>query len=531
MMGTVDTATTGSPRSPTIADRIYERLGSRYLSCLGLLHWLFAMVCGASFDVVAGIPYLHLTAGQFWSGFAVGEVGLTAAVIGCDLMWLRRARTVRVWIETGRPIEGAATAWRSAVRLPLRFPMLALAWGAALSAIPITVWAWQIVGVSAFDLLVGVSAVLAGGVYLTVFSYLALDLLMRPVLRDLASRLSPEFALGAPGVPLAQRLLLVQIVIGGAGGAFVGLGISLGSGSIHQVGAAIGATVLATLTVGLALALLFNRAFAEPVRDLLDATRRVKAGDLFARVTPVTDDEHGVLAISFNEMTEQLQRSRTALVTSREEERRRLRRDLHDGLGPVLSGLAMRLEAARGLVSRDPSAVESLLEEMRCEAVKAISDVRHLVHGLRPPQLDEFGLIGAIEERASRLAPPGAHGGMRITIEAPAVLPQLPAALEVAAYRITEEALTNVLRHAQASNCAVRVAADNDLVVEIRDNGTGIADGRSVGVGLNSMRERASEVGGSCTVEPGAEGGTVVCARFPRFSPDLSPEPNGTAAP
>jgi signal transduction histidine kinase len=209
-----------------------------------------------------------------------------------------------------------------------------------------------------------------------------------------------------------------------------------------------------------------------------------------------------------------LQRSRERLVAAREEERRRLRRDLHDGLGPQLAGLTMTAEAARDLVSTDPERAKELLGDLMERAQAAVSDVRHLVYALRPPALDALGLLGALRAHADHHD----NGGVRVTVEAPEQLPPLPAAVEVAAYRIALEAITNAERHADARSCAVRVSLDKDadaLRVEIVDDGRGIGEDGGTGVGLSSMRERAAELGGWCTVAALDSGGTRVSAYLP----------------
>jgi signal transduction histidine kinase len=213
-----------------------------------------------------------------------------------------------------------------------------------------------------------------------------------------------------------------------------------------------------------------------------------------------------------------LQRSRERLVEAREEERRRLRRDLHDGLGPQLSSQALTIDAVRRLMRQDPDAAEELLLDLKADAQDAVTDIRRLVYGLRPPALDDLGLLGALRESAAQYSPKG----LSVSVEAPERLPPLSAAVEVAAYRIAQEALTNVVRHAEASTCTVSLAIDEASVLrlEVRDDGRGIPDQQEnssvrTGVGLTSMRERASELGGSFLVEPLPEGGTRVCARLP----------------
>jgi signal transduction histidine kinase len=219
-----------------------------------------------------------------------------------------------------------------------------------------------------------------------------------------------------------------------------------------------------------------------------------------------------------------LQTSRERLVTAREEERRRLRRDLHDGFGPQLASLAMKAEAARDLLAADPARSEALLEDVIAQTQEAVTDVRRLVYGLRPPALDDLGLIGALRAQAAH----GYHDEPSVTIEVPDELRPLPAAVEVATYRIVQEALTNATRHAQARRCAVRIVPDeemNALRLEVTDDGRGIPEDRSAGVGLSSMRERAEELGGSCKVETLPKGGTRVEAVLP-----LAPSPQAGEA-
>jgi two-component system NarL family sensor kinase len=213
-------------------------------------------------------------------------------------------------------------------------------------------------------------------------------------------------------------------------------------------------------------------------------------------------------------LTRALQRSRERLVSAREEERRRLRRDLHDGLGPTLAGITLQLDGARNLLASDPSGVRTTIVELRVQTQNAIADIRRLVYDLRPPALDELGLIGALQEQAARL-----DGALRVVVDGPPDLPALPAAVEVAAYRIALEALTNAARHAGASSCTVRVSVNSGLNVDVRDDGIGLPETYQAGVGISSMRERAAELGGTCLVERVAPKGTAVQAHLPMELP------------
>jgi signal transduction histidine kinase len=223
---------------------------------------------------------------------------------------------------------------------------------------------------------------------------------------------------------------------------------------------------------------------------------------------------HSVLLTQdLRRLAEDLQRSREELVMSREEERRRLRRDLHDELGPRLASLKLNLDVARNLVRRDPNAAETLLLDLRSQGQSVIADIRRLALDLRPPALDELGLIGAIQEYTSQIV---SQDGLQIRVDSPQNLPPLPAAVEVAAYRITLEALANFVRHSQGKNGYVSVSLiDKNLQVEVRDDGLGLPREIRPGVGLSSMRQRAAELGGTCVIEALPQRGTRVLARLP----------------
>jgi two-component system, NarL family, sensor kinase len=208
-------------------------------------------------------------------------------------------------------------------------------------------------------------------------------------------------------------------------------------------------------------------------------------------------------------LTEDLQRSREQLVATREEERRRLHRDLHDGLGPTLAGISLQVGSARLLLTRDIRAADRLLAQLVDETTTAIADVRRLIYALRPPALDELGLVSALRMQAERFP------GLDVHVLAPDQIASLPAAVEVAAYRIATEALTNVSRHAEASTCTITLGVDGHLELEVRDDGAGMAQGWRPGVGVASIRERAAELGGTCEVASVVGGGTRVVARLP----------------
>ncbi|TJY41539.1 sensor histidine kinase [Cohnella pontilimi] len=211
-------------------------------------------------------------------------------------------------------------------------------------------------------------------------------------------------------------------------------------------------------------------------------------------------------------LTMELQRSRQTLVTAREDERRRLRRDLHDGLGPEIASFSFRVDAARHLLRTDPDQTDRILSDLQMDIRNAVDLIRRLVHNLRPPALDEYGLSGAVAE----LVRDHRSAGLEFVVELPPALPVLGAAVEVAAYRIVQEGLTNVNRHARASQVRLIIALEEErLVIEISDNGIGLPPVSKPGVGLTSMRERAEELGGMFTIKSRPEGGTRIRAELP----------------
>jgi len=249
----------------------------------------------------------------------------------------------------------------------------------------------------------------------------------------------------------------------------------------------------------------------EPVGSLVVAQR--SPGEEFSRNDLALLDDlarHIAVAAHAAALTRDLQRSRESLVLAREEERRRIRRDLHDGLGPALAGVAFGIDAARNTVVRDPETAAAALAELKSEVQASIADVRRLVYDLRPPALDQLGLVPALEQYAARLAE---RGAIDVSVSAPA-MPPLPAAVEVAAYRIATEAMTNVVRHSGGRHAVLSLRADGDaLRLCLTDDGVA-GDGTpnalwAPGVGFNSIAERAAEVGGRSEAGPTPDGGRV----------------------
>ena len=219
---------------------------------------------------------------------------------------------------------------------------------------------------------------------------------------------------------------------------------------------------------------------------------------------------HAGLAVSAVRLTTDLQQARERLVTTREEERRRLRNELHDRLG-MLAAVALKVGSVRELAPRDTAALDALLCSIEAEIGAAVADLRDLAYQLRPPVIDQLGLVEALRALVAQVQQTTQH----YTVSAPHQLPPLPAAIEVALYRITQEALANVVRHAQARSCQVRLWIDDQVFLEITDDGVGISAEARTGVGLTSMRERAEEVGGTCDFGTVLSKGTCIRVSLP----------------
>lgn len=249
-------------------------------------------------------------------------------------------------------------------------------------------------------------------------------------------------------------------------------------------------------------------------RDTLSAADRRLLEDLVRQIA---------VAVQAVRLASDLQRSRERLVMAREEERRRVGRDLHDGLGPQLASLTMNIEAARDLIPTNPQRAATLLTGVLDQTDTCVHDIRRVAYQLRPPTLDALGLVEAIRAHTADTR----H--LAVRIDAPPALHPLPAAVEVAAYRITLEALHNITAHADARHCTITLdQRPASLMVEVTDDGCGIQPGHHMGLGLTSMRERAAEIGGTLTVTAAPTGGTTVRVQLPSSQQDHTQSP-GTA--
>lgn len=281
--------------------------------------------------------------------------------------------------------------------------------------------------------------------------------------------------------------------------------------------------------LGVAITLLVNavilRVALRPLDDLERTAARVQRGDLDRRapVSPVADRELDRLRRTFNAMLDTAEAYRTRLrdvaaraLSAAEEERKRIARELHDETAQMLAALLIRIRIVQK--SRDPDATAALLEQMRGEIGQALEGIRRFARGLRPPALDELGLVPAIESQARTVAE---ISGVQVTVETDELPAVLPPEAELATYRIVQEALSNVVRHARAARATVRIARDGGrLLVTVHDDGRGfdvanVVSTEGGGLGLFGMKERAGYLGGGVEVESAPGAGTRVTAEIP----------------
>lgn len=217
------------------------------------------------------------------------------------------------------------------------------------------------------------------------------------------------------------------------------------------------------------------------------------------------------MAVQTVRISSELKRSRIKLVSFREEERRRLRRDLHDGLGASLASISLKMDTL--VFQNDVDLVlKNRLVELQENLRTAIGGIRQLVYNLRPPALDELGLIFALDELCRQYE----GSSIKVSLEASEIDFPLHAAIEVAAYRIVQEAITNAGKHSNGSSCRVTLSsADSFLMIQITDDGIGISDNRKKGIGLHSMRERAEEVDGQFFIKNNSDKGMTIEVRLP----------------
>lgn len=338
-----------------------------------------------------------------------------------------------------------------------------------------------------------------------------------------AARPLPTWVRRLLGVPLAWKLLGLNVLIGLLTAAAVVV--------IHDAGAGtrgMAAVLVAALCVSVLLSFLLASVALRPLATLEATAARVWRGDFAARVpaSPLADREMARVGTTLNLLLDGIEADRarmrrlaTQIIAAQDEERARVARELHDSVAQTMAALVLQVSAARR--AADDPALAAQLDLVREIAGDALEEVRLLSHTVYPRVLDDLGLAAALEwlARSTRES-----DGLRVTVDAAALPPQLPNAQGAALYRVAQEALRNVVRHAGARHVLIRARSDGARVtLDIHDDGTGFdvaaAEERRPGMGLFAMRERIGLVDGTLDIESAPALGTRVRAVVPLDAP------------
>jgi signal transduction histidine kinase len=484
---------------------LYARLGAEYVERYyrSLYASVFLFAAPATWAAL-----VLTTEGSIWTYLALFAAGAASSIgsLWLCVRWSRRSLAPATRWHAGAGEDETRLAWRAVVRSVPDALLPCFATCLVGSGLPWAALVSVTLSLSALETGLAVVCVLIFALYPVVLNAAAFELFLGPLKRDIGRHLPADYEIERPFPSMRQWLLASLPIVTLVNGLFVAFYAS----SVRDLTMKVAGSVLVTLSWTFAPLLLIVHLLIRPVEELTAVTARIRAGDLTARAVPEREDELGVLLLEFNRMSDDLVRAREHLISAREEERRRLRRDLHDGLGSAIAAISVQLQAAVHALDRDPQRVRPLLLGASDGAHNVLDDVRRLVYGLRPPSLDAFGLLGAVREHATSLGGPGAP---QFEVRAEE-LGELPAAVEVAALRIAQEAMTNVVHHAHARSCVVELSCNGTLTVSVRDDGIGFG-GQTSGVGLMSMRERAGELGGSVSVNTTPGGGTEILALLP----------------
>lgn len=503
----------------------YENRGSRYVDAL------LAGALGAV--LVLTVLHVVLVAGGYGhgSGAVVGRVVAVAelCMVAGAAAWIpgvRRALApLRRWTAGHRDADAAAAAWRNLIS-DLPKAVIRIAGIIAIASVPAEIYgvsALHLTWVSVFAAAAAITLAVAGGAVLV---YLILERALRPVAIEIAERL-PRGLDRSQGVSMSAKLLLLPPVLT-LYTALLVAGVtrdSFGTGGRIAVG--FGAAIVVSSTVALGATVLLRQSLVDPVNALIDATDRVRAGNLDASVTPVAEDELGVLTHRFNHMLEglrereqlrdltreqadELRESRIRIVTAADAERRRLERDLHDGAQQHLVLLNLKLGMAERLLSTDPAKAAGMHQELRADVERALTELRNLAHGIYPASLENDGLPAALREALERSAIPATldlDGAGRYGPE-----------LEAAVYFCCLEALQNAAKHAgDGAHATIRLAeGDGTLAFNVTDDGAGFEPSAvTASAGLQNMKDRIGAVGGAVAITSARGKGTKVTGTIP----------------
>jgi len=338
---------------------------------------------------------------------------------------------------------------------------------------------------------------------------------------------------------------LVPVVQGQAGFVQLGVGSRPIVRRVDRMVSRLWLVLAACLIAGLLLIVPLAHAMTSPLQRLVHATNMLRQGELSFRAPEAPLDEVGELTAAFNRMADDQQRQRQeldakeaerlellgAVVSSQEEERRRIAHDLHDELGGSLSALLIELRNRQKQCATVDDQTDAW-ESIETQVNGMINKVRHLAWTLRPSALDDLGLCAAVDQQAVHLQK---HTGMRIEFCGQGIgctECRCPQEIKLALYRVAQEAMTNCLRHSEAERVSVIVTSGKDTVsVLVEDDGQGFDPHKLSSdrphIGIRGMRERVESLGGELTIDTARARGTVVRATIPHTG-STCPQPNST---
>ena len=521
-------------------ERLYERRGVRYLRAwvpfqivaLGLLAVAGAFVCSR---------YVPMSAGELVAASLVGLCTVSLCTGLAAWRILAEAQPIQRWLAHDRPGgDEAVAAWRVAAGLPVRAALVQSWIAAAFGLAPWTAFLALQLDLSLENTALVAAASLSAGAFPTVAAASMYQLFLRPLMLDLARHLPPGFV-PKRRVGLRRQLLVLFLLVNVAAGAGLGLvSTAATGGTLEQLGLDIGLAVAVACTASFLLAVLLVESILVPVQELLGGAEHMLAGGPPPRVPIASADELGELAAGLNaavgalaeqaslrermsaleaEAARQRRAREAELDRAAAAERTRVARELHDVVAHCVTVTVVQAAAAQD--APDAAAAAPRVAAIQRSAAEALVEMRRLVSVLRAgegPAEPRRGLADVAE-----LVDVIRDAGLAVDIRSDGWGGPLPGVVDASCYRILQEALTNVLKHAAASHVDVVIhRRAGEIELAVRDDGVGrsapaSAGRRDGGHGLPGMRERVTLLGGELTAGACTGGkGFEVRARLPR---------------
>jgi len=491
---------------------IHERFGSRALDVLYRATTGFSVVAALAVALIT-VRYVEATPLSAW-GTVIGLPLLVLCVAGLvgRRVWDGVTGPIRLWLEGARDDETTRSAWERALRYSDFIWSQSLVIGIVAVIGPYALFAWWVFELPGREAAALAALCLAVSVWVTILYVLVADLFLRPVRTALAMDVLQD---GRPdpsqGVSIRTRIIVSMPVISLLTGAVVALTRTLGAGAMDELARLLWLTCGLSLTMGLLLTIVFARSLLRPLDDLVSVAERVDRGDHTARVDITTDDEFGLLAITFNEMLDerekadqQLRALRSRIIRAADDERRRIERNIHDGAQQRIVALALRLRLLEQVSPSDgwKHELARIIEELRATRL----ELQQLAQGLLPTAITSGGLKPALEALAA---------SSTVTVQLDTTNERFPELLESTIWFLVSESLTNMAKHAAATTAKVTVTRDRDeLAVCIADDGVGGAAPAN-GSGLAGLADRIRALGGTLEIHSPQGGGTRLDATLP----------------